>query len=473
MVSCFTNNAWVVTRSLHYAWQGWKLAGECERDGVGTITAVRHFVWGPDIAGQQSASLESGAEGVGGLLLIREWKPGRGMKQYMPLTDGLGSVCGLIDATDGSLAAEYDYDPYGGPVIERGIAADACPFRHRTRYYDSESWLYYYGYRYYDPSTTKWISKDPLGEAGGWNLTCFCNNDPVNGFDPLGLATEITAFEAEVINGVPMVRRRTMEWGFLQRGYAAEVPGSRTGWETAGADDMHWFYKSSDGSWETVGYGMAAGRNFGSNVRDQAKDFALFEAAMFTAGAGLAATPASIPTILKVAPGLLKGETARRVYKGAGATLAYQVVAETTEQEPTWGGYIGSFSGGFLGGYPGAFTYSYLSQKIDVYLGAQEEFNPKEFKIDLACGFGLNALGSGAKWIPANLRKIFEKPLKASQTLKHRNGAARRAVLKSLKEAEDYVKWNRIDPTVTGICDIFFPALGEGLDSKTGMEVEK
>jgi len=143
----------------------------------------------PDIAGQQSASLESSAEGVGGLLLIREWKLGRGMKQYLPLTDGLGSVCGLIDATDGSLAAEYDYDPYGGPVIERGLAAEACPFRHRTKYYDSESWLYYYGYRYYDPSTTKWISKDPLGEEGGWNLTCFSGNDPVNKYDPTGLAT--------------------------------------------------------------------------------------------------------------------------------------------------------------------------------------------------------------------------------------------------------------------------------------------
>ncbi|NCB44811.1 MAG: hypothetical protein EOM59_19645, partial [Clostridia bacterium] len=37
-------------------------------------------------------------------------------------------------------------------------------------------------------SVTKWISKDPLGEAGGWNLTCFCGNDPVNQFDALGLA---------------------------------------------------------------------------------------------------------------------------------------------------------------------------------------------------------------------------------------------------------------------------------------------
>lgn len=40
---------------------------------------------------------------------------------------------------------------------------------------------------YYDPSTTKWISKDPLEEEGGWNLTSFCSNDPVNKMDSLGL----------------------------------------------------------------------------------------------------------------------------------------------------------------------------------------------------------------------------------------------------------------------------------------------
>jgi len=62
-----------------------------------------------------------------------------------------------------------------------------CPFRHRTRYYDRESWLYYYGHRYYDPSTTKWLSKDPKGEAGGWNLTAFCGCDPVNNYDAVGL----------------------------------------------------------------------------------------------------------------------------------------------------------------------------------------------------------------------------------------------------------------------------------------------
>lgn len=78
-------------------------------------------------------------------------------------------------------------DPYGNIVIQSGVAANVCPFRHRTRYYDRESWLYYYGYRYYDPSTTKWLSKDPKGEAGGWNLTAFCACDPVNNYDALGM----------------------------------------------------------------------------------------------------------------------------------------------------------------------------------------------------------------------------------------------------------------------------------------------
>jgi hypothetical protein len=34
----------------------------------------------------------------------------------------------------------------------------------------------------------KWLIRDPLGEAGGINLTAFCGNDPINQVDPLGLA---------------------------------------------------------------------------------------------------------------------------------------------------------------------------------------------------------------------------------------------------------------------------------------------
>ncbi|MDA0768571.1 MAG: hypothetical protein O3A92_17300 [Verrucomicrobia bacterium] len=27
--------------------------------------------------------------------------------------------------------------------------------------------VYYYGYRYYDPVTGRWVSRDPIGERGG------------------------------------------------------------------------------------------------------------------------------------------------------------------------------------------------------------------------------------------------------------------------------------------------------------------
>ena len=45
----------------------------------------------------------------------------------------------------------------------------------------------YYGYRYYDPVTGRWPSRDPIEEKGGVNLYGFVGNNPVNLFDPFGL----------------------------------------------------------------------------------------------------------------------------------------------------------------------------------------------------------------------------------------------------------------------------------------------
>ena len=49
--------------------------------------------------------------------------------------------------------------------------------------------LIYYGYRYHDPVTGRWPSRDPIGEAGGINLYGFVNNDGVNQIDVLGHQT--------------------------------------------------------------------------------------------------------------------------------------------------------------------------------------------------------------------------------------------------------------------------------------------
>lgn len=56
-----------------------------------------------------------------------------------------------------------------------------------TKMLDSETGLYYYGYRYYDPETGRWPSRDPIEESGGDNLYGFVGNDGVNELDLLGM----------------------------------------------------------------------------------------------------------------------------------------------------------------------------------------------------------------------------------------------------------------------------------------------
>jgi hypothetical protein len=47
--------------------------------------------------------------------------------------------------------------------------------------------LQYKRARYYDPTTGRFVSEDPLGLAGGLNLYGFANGDPVNFSAPFGL----------------------------------------------------------------------------------------------------------------------------------------------------------------------------------------------------------------------------------------------------------------------------------------------
>ncbi len=51
-----------------------------------------------------------------------------------------------------------------------------------------------YGFRYYDPVTGRWPSRDPIEEFGGLNLYGMVRNSPINYWDYLGL-TELTCSE--------------------------------------------------------------------------------------------------------------------------------------------------------------------------------------------------------------------------------------------------------------------------------------
>src|SRR6266498_634072 len=56
----------------------------------------------------------------------------------------------------------------------------------QAKYCDDETDLVYYGHRYCNPSTGRWLSRDPIGEKGGLNLYGFVKNESITLVDPLG-----------------------------------------------------------------------------------------------------------------------------------------------------------------------------------------------------------------------------------------------------------------------------------------------
>ena len=65
-----------------------------------------------------------------------------------------------------------------------------------------EGVVMYYGYRFYDPETGHWPSRDPIGEMGGANLYGFVKNDAIAKWDKFGLFTIDDAIEQLKKNGV-------------------------------------------------------------------------------------------------------------------------------------------------------------------------------------------------------------------------------------------------------------------------------
>ena len=47
--------------------------------------------------------------------------------------DGNGNVSEVIDASDGTVAAHYEYDAYGRELVADGSYADTNPFRFSTK----------------------------------------------------------------------------------------------------------------------------------------------------------------------------------------------------------------------------------------------------------------------------------------------------------------------------------------------------
>jgi len=179
-VSTNSGLAYVVQSKNAFLYDGWNLIAEL--NVLSTPTLVRSYVWGLDLSGTPQ-----GAGGVGGLLKMTYY--GTSTTNCFPAFDGNGDVSALINATNASLAAQYEYSPFGELLRATGLIAKANPLRFSTKYQDDETDLLYYGYRFCSPSTGRWVSRDALDGIGASGLYVCADNCPTTRIDIRGAMT--------------------------------------------------------------------------------------------------------------------------------------------------------------------------------------------------------------------------------------------------------------------------------------------
>ena len=91
----------------------------------------------------------------------------------------------------GEIVWRWDSVPFGESAVDEDPDGDGVQFRYDYRFpgqvHDSETELYYNYYRYYDPSTGRYMKSDPIGIGGGLSTYAYAGNSPTNLIDPKGL----------------------------------------------------------------------------------------------------------------------------------------------------------------------------------------------------------------------------------------------------------------------------------------------
>jgi RHS repeat-associated protein len=109
----------------------------------------------------------------------------RGANTFFYHANGLDSVTDLTDGS-GATVQSYAYDAWGNVLDQIGSIEN--PFTYTGREQDTESGLFYYRARSYDPNVGRFLEPDPIGFGGDSpNLYLYVRDNPTNFTDPLGL----------------------------------------------------------------------------------------------------------------------------------------------------------------------------------------------------------------------------------------------------------------------------------------------
>lgn len=113
---------------------------------------------------------------------------------YYVATDAMNSITAILDE-DGNVLERLSYEAFGDMTC---MLPDASPvevsptevdvgFQGQIR--DEVTGLYQMGFRFYNPSLGRWLSRDPIGLSGGINSDQFVLNRPTQCSDAIGLVS--------------------------------------------------------------------------------------------------------------------------------------------------------------------------------------------------------------------------------------------------------------------------------------------
>jgi RHS repeat-associated protein len=152
----FETGRWQWQGERQYVYDGFNVIEEISVEN-GDAPDSTFYVRGLDLSGSFEA-----AGGIGGLLAAVDASDDA---VYYYNYAANGDVVQLVDR-HGAISAHYDYDPFGRIVYRSGTRAQTNAYRFSTKYFDDETGLGYWGYRYYSPDLGRWITRDPVEEPG-------------------------------------------------------------------------------------------------------------------------------------------------------------------------------------------------------------------------------------------------------------------------------------------------------------------
>jgi len=241
-------------------------------------TAVWSDYDGDTIYGDYTVDEETGA-----VTALASYLPGIGQVDeatgavYYDHADHLGSVrvvttCGVgagdcVPGEAGMVVERIVHTAFGEPGTRMGIALTP------TRYLYAGAWGYesdlgaahaggspdddalpyqHLGYRWYDPSTGRFLQRDPIGIVGGWNTYEYVSSEPLRALDPWGLSDPFEDIDAAIdwagTTGANCVSNLVVEPPQIQiPSDFSKPPGSGWVWRGTGPAG------SEEGSWVKEG----------------------------------------------------------------------------------------------------------------------------------------------------------------------------------------------------------------------------